>query len=136
MSSTYEKIRRLADLTSPTRESLRELEREWEQNPPPFTVAMGTVGRSLASEVGRISRDELRAVFDLAENFLVGSDEETKTAVATGFLESLLAQASAGRLDFRRIGPMLGDESRKYCREWDRFTGVVTEGLDNPGDQT
>lgn len=130
LPSTYENIRRLADLTGPTRESLQELEHEWKPNLPPVTLAMGTVGRVLAGEVDRISKDEIQAVFDAAESLLLESDEETKNAVTTGFLESLLAQASAGRLDFRRIGPMLGNESRKYCREWDRFTGVVTEGLD------
>jgi hypothetical protein len=132
MSSPYENIRSLAALTSPSRESLKDLEEDWQPDLPPINVAAGTIGRSLASNMDRISTDEMRAAFDLAEKLLIECDDETSTAIATGFLESLLSQASSGRLNFRRVGPMLGDESRKYCREWDRFTGVVTDGLDGP----
>ena len=128
-SSPHENIRCLADLTSPTRESLQELEMEWQPDLPPITVAAGIIGSSLATSIDLISTDEMHAVFDLAEKLLVEADEKTSTAIATGFLESLLSESSSRRLDFRRVGSMLGDESRKYCREWDRFTGVVTDGL-------
>jgi hypothetical protein len=63
------------------------------------------------------------------ELLLTTADEDTQTAVATGYLESLLAQASSGAIDFRSIAGTLGPESSKYCRAWDTFTGVKTDGL-------
>jgi hypothetical protein len=130
LSSPYENIRCLADITKPTREAFQALEVEWRPELPPLILAAGMIGRSLAKNVDYIPGEELQTVFNLAEKFLVESDDETGTAVATGFLESLLSQSSARRVDFRKLGPLLGDESRKYCRAWDQFTGVVTDGLE------
>lgn len=68
-------------------------------------------------------------VFDVAERLMVEGDNEVKDAVATCFLENLLNVASAGRIDASKFVDLLGPESRAYCRAWDEFTGVHTEGL-------
>jgi hypothetical protein len=131
MKSVYRNIVDLANLTAPSRRALRELEREWKPELPPSTVAMAEIGRSVAAGLHEIPDRELRVLLASLEELLANGDEETRIAVATGFLEALLAQSSAGRLDFSKIAPFLGKESRKYCIEWDRFTGVSTEGLSN-----
>jgi hypothetical protein len=130
MGSAYGYITQLASLALPMSEALQELEAHWKPDLPPGTAAMGDMARSLAKEIDRIPLDRLLAVFEFVEK-LVGSDEEEiSTVAATGFLEALLAEASGERLDFRRVAPLLGEESRKYCRAWDRFTGVSTVGLE------
>jgi hypothetical protein len=90
---------------------------------------MGDIGLALACQIKRISADEMRLIFNLAETFMIEGDERLQTAIATGFLEALLAESSAGRLDFRRIAPFLGKKSREYARAWDQFCGVETDGL-------
>lgn len=72
---------------------------------------------------------DVREIFETIEMLMTDGDEEVSTAAATGFLESLLHSASAGRIDAARFVGLLGERSRAYCREWDRFTGVDTPGL-------
>lgn len=72
---------------------------------------------------------EIRAVFELVENLMVEGDDTVKDAAATCFLENLLNQASAGNTSSSAFVDLLGPESRAYCKAWDEFTGVQTEGL-------
>lgn len=72
---------------------------------------------------------DARAIFETIESLMTDGDEEVSTAAATGFLESILHAASAGRVDPARFVGLLGERSRAYGREWDRFTGVDTPGL-------
>jgi hypothetical protein len=127
--STLKYFRSLAALSEPTRKAFQTLEMEWKPDSPPNTIAMGTVARALAAGVKTTSRDQIRAVLEFAEQLLTNADQTTRDAVATGFLESLLSEASAGRFDFSSIDSLLGNESRKYCNAWDTFSGVVTKGL-------
>lgn len=103
---------------------------KWEPESPPLTVAMSTLGQVVASGMQIWSTTDLKAVFDLVESLLADGEESVKNAVSTGFLESLLSESSAGRLDFRKIAPFLGHKAIQYCREWDKFTGCATPGLE------
>jgi hypothetical protein len=127
--STYESIQRLAALTEPTRNALQTLESEWQPDLPPNTVALGTVARALAAGMEKTPRDQIHKLLDFVEKLLTTADSNTKDAVATGFLESLLGEASAGRFDFTLIESLLGDASRNYWHAWDTFTGLRTKGL-------
>jgi hypothetical protein len=71
----------------------------------------------------------LPVVFDVAERLMVEGDNEVKDAVATCFLENLLNIAGTEQLDASKFVDLLGPESRAYCKAWDEFTGVYTEGL-------
>ena len=71
----------------------------------------------------------LPAIFDLVERLMIDGDNEVQDAVATCFLENLLNAAAAERLDVNKFIHLLKPESRAYCRAWDEFTGVYTEGL-------
>ncbi|MGD0618830.1 MAG: hypothetical protein ABSB67_14335 [Bryobacteraceae bacterium] len=122
-------IRSLANLTVPTKYALDLLEREWHPDSPPLTVAAAAVARSFGDARTSLSVGDIETVGKFVELLLTTADEDTQTAVATGYLESLLAQASSGAIDFRSIAGTLGPESSKYCRAWDTFTGVKTDGL-------
>lgn len=129
MPSDIEIVRAFARLSHATAEAFQRREEEWKPDELPTIVAMSCIGRELVGRIEDISVAELRAIFDSAEEIMTRGTGALATAVATGFLEAILAQASAARFDFRRVAPFLGSECKRYCREWDRFTGVVTEGL-------
>ena len=128
-----EGLKRLAEIIAPTKEAADRLDREWAPDAPPDTITAASLARAFAASVDALSLLKIQAVVDMAEALLKDGDERTQTAIATGFFEALMAQASAGTLDFRKIAWALGDESRKYCRAWDTFTGVKTDGLWNGG---
>jgi len=109
--------------------SLEELRLAWGSEDPPLVFAMATLGQTLSSNIEDFSDDELRRLGCFVESILTGTDEIVATAIATGFLESLLAASSAGKLDFETIAPHLGVHSKQYCKAWDTFTGCHTPGL-------
>ncbi len=81
-----------------------------------------------------IKNDELvnlPVIFDLVEQLMIDGSNEIQDVVATCFLENLLNAASGGRLDANKFAHLLKPESRAYCRAWDEFTGVYTEGLEH-----
>jgi hypothetical protein len=120
----------LANVRPQVARAVAELRDDWAPDTPPSIVTMSTIGRTVASIADAERESDLEQVFSLIERLLVHGDESVKNAIATGLLESLLAAASAKRVDFRRVAPHLGKESRRYCQEWDRFTGCITPGLD------
>ena len=122
-------LRSLANLVGPTRDAAERLEREWAPDSPPEVVAAATFGAAFGSAVENLRGTDIETIGKHVEMLLTSGDEHTRTAIATGFLESLLAQASAGTFSFERIAWSLGPESLKYCREWDKFTGNRTHGL-------
>ena len=69
----------------------------------------------------------LEAVFEYVEGCMHDSGD-VGTAAATCFLENLLNR-TPDTIDPKRFVPLLGAESREYCRAWDEFCGVRTEGL-------
>ncbi len=70
----------------------------------------------------------IEEIFTYIEFLLVNGDEDVQTVVATCFLENIL-NVTPEQIDPKRFVAYLGIESRKYCRAWDEFTGVKTEGL-------
>lgn len=71
---------------------------------------------------------KIEEIFSFMEYLLVQGDEDVSTAVATGFLENIINQTPE-KIDPKRFVKYLGPESQAYCRAWDKFTGVQTEGL-------
>ena len=71
---------------------------------------------------------QINEIFSYMEHLLVNGDEDVKTAVATCFFENIL-NITPGKINPKRFVEYLGPESREYCRAWDKFTGVQTDGL-------
>lgn len=46
------------------------------------------------------------------------------------FLENLVNSSSNGRFGSKDFTKFLGPKSIEYCKAWDEFTGVKTEGLE------
>ena len=99
-------------------------------NDPPMVIVFAFYGRQFAQSVTRGAN--MVSILQLIEDLMQNGTEDVKNAVATGFWEAILAEASAGRFDFRSIIRQAGSASLDYCRAWDGFTGVRTPGLHDP----
>lgn len=69
----------------------------------------------------------IEAVFEYVERCMK-YNEDISTAAATCFLENIMNRTPE-QIYPSRFVPLLGTESRYYCRAWDEFCGVRTEGL-------
>ncbi|MDH6548601.1 hypothetical protein [Streptomyces sp. SAI-041] len=92
---------------------------------PPLTVRLGTLGRVFAECSAGFTPEQTRELFRLLEEIQAADDERYANAVATGFFEALLNAWDKG-FDLRSVWPALGPRSRAYCRAWNGFTGVPT----------
>lgn len=77
---------------------------------------------------------QLKEIFQIIETCMKHENPMIGEAAATCFLENLINHASgdAGRrsyIDPNVFIPLLGSESREYCKAWDEFTKVKTSGL-------
>jgi hypothetical protein len=73
--------------------------------------------------------DELKVIFDLVEDLIVSGDAQVRDAITTCFLENLLNAVSPTGIPASAFVAFLGPNAREFCRAWDKFTGVQTEGL-------
>jgi hypothetical protein len=71
---------------------------------------------------------EIKKIFEFVEFLLSNGDDDVQTAITTGFLEHLMHK-DPHEIKFKTFCQYLGKESLEYCRAWDKFTGVRTEGL-------
>ena len=71
---------------------------------------------------------DLEKIFQCIEFLLNNGDSYVQDAVATGLLEDLLSR-SPDEINFRNFVHHLGTHTIEYCKAWDEFTGVKTEGL-------
>lgn len=65
----------------------------------------------------------------IIEEFMSRGDRTVREAVATGMLESMLGESSAGRFDASILVPFSGTETKANYRAWGLFTGVQTPGF-------
>lgn len=77
----------------------------------------------------RMSQTERKLLFGTVELFLTEGDEDVQDAVATCFLEDIASAVYENKVSAKLLVPLLGEESRAYCKAWDEFTGVKTPGL-------
>lgn len=77
---------------------------------------------------GTIKEPELATYFNFIEFALINGDEDAKAGASTFFLEAML-HATPGKVSALTFVHLLGERSRDFCKAWDEFTGVKTEGL-------
>jgi len=101
----------------------------WHPDIPPWTQLLGEFGLTISemTQGGKFNAVE-QALF-LVEKLLTSGSSEVRDSIATGLLEAILAESSAGKLDFQKIVCFMGNKSKDYCRAWDKFTGIKTPGL-------
>lgn len=75
------------------------------------------------------SSHEIKNIFNFIEQLIIDGDQSVRDAATTCFLENLINATSWKRILASSFVHLLGPESKKYCKAWDEFTGVKTEGL-------
>lgn len=71
---------------------------------------------------------EIEKIFCLVEYLITSGDDDVQTALTTSFLEYLMSK-DPDEIQFKTFAKYLGENSISYCRAWDKFTGVRTEGI-------
>lgn len=104
-----------------------------ENNPPPRRRSFyGEISEfsDYVSEILQKNADPqyVKEIFDFMEYLLIEGDAEVKNAVATCFLENIL-NITPREVQPHTFVPYLGQKSREFCKGWDSYTGVFTEGL-------
>lgn len=74
------------------------------------------------------SSSNLNDIFNVVEDFIVNGDEEVGDAITTCFLENLI-NVTGTRISADSYINLLGEKSKEYCKAWDIFTGIKTNGL-------
>ena len=72
---------------------------------------------------------ELKDIFLFIEKCMLEGNDNVKDATATCFLENIINATSWETISSLNFVQLLGCESKKFCKAWDEFTGVKTEGL-------
>lgn len=110
-------------VTSKFDDALRVIQAQWAPDDPPNTVALALIGRTLALRHTEFSEMELSAIFASIEEILNTGTEAEQDAVATGLLESLLANCDGHPGVRARLLASAGPVALEYCWAWDAFTG-------------
>lgn len=74
------------------------------------------------------NKTEIRKIFYFIEILLCDGNEDVQTVITTGFLEYLINIAPE-EIQFDKFVQYIGKKAIEYCRAWDKFNGVRTEGL-------
>ena len=101
----------------------------WAPDPVPPTIRMGKLATAMVDAGATLSLDQVTALFDTVEDLLVHGNDDVQTAVATGFLEQLMEEVAAGRVDMATVAEFLGPASRAHCEAWEQF---VHDHLSHP----
>ncbi|MGF1469623.1 MAG: hypothetical protein ACFCGT_26165 [Sandaracinaceae bacterium] len=103
------------------RAALADVAREWEPEEPPLTLSMSKIGRAVAEE--RVPSGEVARVFAEVERVLREGSARERDAVATGFLEAVVAvvdESPRAEWLLAHAGPL----ARAYIDQWNEFWGV------------
>jgi hypothetical protein len=96
-----------------------------EEDVPPLTMRLGALGRVFGERSAEFTSEQKRQVLQLLERIQAEGGEEDRTAVLTGFFESLLNAWDKG-FDLRSVWTDVGPRSRAHCRAWNEFGGIET----------
>ncbi len=93
-----------------------------------LTIQMLPFGKYTINVIKSSDEIEIKKIFDFVEFLLCNGDDSVQTAMTTSFLEYLMSK-DPDELKFSKFAKYLGENAIGYCRAWDKFTGVRTEGL-------
>lgn len=101
----------------------------WGQDEAGLSNDLAEFSSFLVENISSIAFDKKEEIFAFVETCVIEGDEALKDAIATCFLENLLNAASGQKIAANSFVGFLGKESKAFCKAWDKFTGVKTEGL-------
>jgi len=122
-------INRMTSNSSYFAEAYGSLNEEWRPDVPPTTIVFSMLGRAFCRHANRTTEEQMVAIWKTVEELILNGDDAVKNAVATGFLEAVLSESSAGRCSISSVSGHFGPATIAYCKAWDEFTGCKTEGV-------
>lgn len=97
----------------------------WDDEIPGFSNNMSVFSRYVVCLLqGENRLSEIKDIFLFIESLLVSGTDIVKNAATTCFLENLLNALSDDRITASSFVPLLGSESKRYCKAWDQFTEI------------
>ena len=93
----------------------------WGTETPPNTVIFAEVGDAIASNLAALPIDVRRKVFSAIEEGMVSQDAALSTAMATGLVEALVANADTKPDLWKEFENLLGAASIKHAVAWRNF---------------
>jgi len=115
----------------PDFETRWDSEREcWVSDDGSFTVhgVFSAFSQFIADCIARGPSTRLQPVFDWVESKLTGDGSEVENAACTCFLENLMNRVPE-QIRADCFVPLLGPKSRQFCRLYDEWCGIKTDGL-------
>lgn len=108
----------LIALSHGLRAAWRETVEYWKPDEPPITTLFAAFGHRIAEDFDNVGADANRRVFLLIEKAMGSGHTELVTAVATGLIEALVAQAAQREGLWQRMSPSLGPLSLHHANAW------------------
>lgn len=87
----------------------------------PTTLLFAKLGRAVADAFDGLSSEERIYIFSLIERGMESANTPLREFMATGLLEGLSARVSKDADLARRVDARLGESSRKYLIEWNKW---------------
>lgn len=122
-SEIYSKLEMLIHLDKIFDSVTNELTSFWGDDDIPLTIYASKIALTLVEKWDCIENEARINVFSYIEEFLNDDSNLLQEIICTGFLERLMNDASAERIDFYLLAEYLGDKSLAYCRAYNEFTG-------------
>lgn len=93
-----------------------------------FTIQMMPFDNYTVDVIKANDEIEIKRIFDFVEFLLCNGNDSVQTAITTSYLEYLMSK-DPDEIQFSKFVKYMGKNAIDYCRAWDEFTGVRTEGL-------
>lgn len=93
-----------------------------------ITIQMLPFGKYTIEVIKSNNEIEIKKIFGFVEFLLCNGNDFVQTAITTSYLEYLMSH-DPDEIQFASFVKYLGENSKEYCRAWDKFTGVKTKGL-------
>lgn len=100
----------------------------WEDDERGLCIDISEFSEYAAELIASRRLDLLPKIFNFIEVLMTEGDQDVQNAAATCFLEHLI-NITPEKISTDSFIPLLGTESRAYCKAWDEFTEVQTVGL-------
>jgi hypothetical protein len=103
----------------------------WTADDGSFTVhgVFAVFSDYIADRLGRAADPDLLRVFEYVESKVTDDNSDVDNAACTCFLENLMNRVPE-TIPPQHLVPFLGPKSRRFCRAWDEWCGVKTQGLE------
>ena len=82
----------------------------------------------VAARLAQEPTEELQRIFQFVESNLTDDGSDLDNALCTCFLENLMNRVPE-TIEASRLVPLLGPKARRFCRGYDEWCGMRTEGL-------